>query len=141
MDIKIKPQYLCGTSGLFLIVLIIYFFSNDKILEKNILAAFLFLCFILSQLFWYNPIRNSFIHKLDKIIAKINVFLFLTYTLFYIKLSTNVLLLYLLLAILSLYAFYRSHFFSSKEWCCNDHLFNHSLIHISAFFASTYVFI
>jgi hypothetical protein len=141
MDIQIKPQCLCITSGLFAIVLIIYFFTNDKILEKNILATFLFLCFILSQLFWYNPIKNSFIHKLDAIIAKINVFLFLTYTLFYIKLSTNVLLLYLLLAILCLYAFYRSHFFSNKEWCCNEHLFNHSLIHIGSFFGALYVFI
>lgn len=141
MGNKIKPHYLCVTSGLFSIVLIIYFFSNDKILEKNILATFLFLCFILSQLFWWNPIHNSLIHKLDALIAKINVILFLIYTLFYLKLSTYVFILYLLLVILSAYAFYKSNFFSTKEWCCDEHLFNHSLIHIAAFFGTTYVFI
>jgi O-antigen ligase len=141
MGNKIKPHYLCFTSGLFSIVLIIYFLINHKILEKNILALFLFLCLIFSQLFWYNPIKNSFIHKIDVIIAKINVFLFLIYTLFYKKLSIIVLFLYLLLSVLSGYAFYRGYFYSTKEWCCDEHLFNHSLLHIGAFFGAMYVFI
>ena len=138
---KLKPHYLCFTSGLFSVVLIIYFLSDNKILEKNILASFLFLCLILSQLFWYNPIQNSFMHNIDGIVAKTNVILFFLYTLFYKKLSTNVLFLYLLLSTLSVYAFIRGKYYSYKEWCCDDHLFNHSLVHIGAFFAAMYVFI
>ena len=83
----LKPQCLCITSGLFLIPLLIYFLSNNKNLEKNVLAIFLCLCLLFSQLFWYNPICNSFIHKIDAIIAKLNAFLIIVYTLFYKKLS------------------------------------------------------
>ena len=134
-------QYLCITSGLFIIPLIIYFFSNYKILEKNILAFVLCICFILSQLFWYNPVRDSFIHKMDARVAKLNAFLFISYTLFYKKLSGFVLFLYLLLGVLTIYAFYRSNYYSCKEWCCDEHLFNHGLIHIAAFFSILFAFI
>ena len=134
-------QYLCITSGLFIIPLIIYFFSNHKILEKNILAFVLCICFILSQLFWYNPVRDSFIHKMDARVAKLNAFLFISYTLFYKKLYGFVLFLYLLLGVLTTYAFYRSNYYSCKEWCCDEHLFNHGLIHIAAFFSILFAFI
>ena len=137
----IKPYYLCITSGLFLIILIIYFFSNNKNLEKNILVFFLFLCLLLSQIFWFNPIKNSFIHKIDNRVAKLNAVLFILYTLFYKKLYGLILFLYLLLGILTICAFYKSNYYSKKEWCCDDHLFNHGLIHIAALFAMLYVFI
>jgi hypothetical protein len=137
----LKPQYLCITSGLFSIALIIHFLSNDKNLEKNILSFFVFLCLFLSQLFWYNPVQDSFIHKMDKIVAKLNAFLIIMYTLFYKNLSGLVLFLYLFLGILALYAFYRSHYYSTQEWCSDAHLFNHSLIHIAALFAMLYIFI
>jgi hypothetical protein len=137
----LKPHYLCITSGLFSITLFIYFLKNNKNLEKNILAFFLFLCLILSQLFWYNPIEHSLIHKIDKIIAKINAFLFICFILFYKNLSLEVKLLFILLGILSILAFYRSFCFSRKEWCSDDHLVNHGLLHISAFFGSLYVFL
>jgi hypothetical protein len=141
MDNILKPYYLCISSSLFSIPLIIYFLKNDKNLVKNILATFLFLSLLFSQLFWYNPICHSFIHKMDAIIAKLTAFLMITYTLFYINLPNVVLFLYLLLGVLTICAFYKSHFYSSKEWCCIEHLFNHSLIHIAAFFGTMYVFI
>jgi hypothetical protein len=137
----LKPHYLCITSGLFSIPLFIFFFNNDKNLEKNILAFFLCLCLLFSQLFWYNPICNSFIHKIDARIAKLNAFLMIMYTLFYKNLSYFVLFLYLLLGILAICAFYRSEYYSTKEWCCHEHLFNHGLIHIAAFFAMLFVFL
>ena len=137
----LKPYHLCITSGLFLIPLIIYFLSNDKNLEKNILAFFLCLCLLFSQLFWYNPISNSFIHKIDARVAKLNACLIIMYTLFYIKLSYFVLFLYILLGILTICAFYKSDYYSNKEWCCDGHLFNHSFIHIAAFFGFLYVFL
>lgn len=137
----IKPQYLCITSDLFSISIIIYFLTNNTNLEKNILAFSFFLCFIFSQLFWYNPIEHSLIHKIDAIISKINVFLFVIFLLFYKKLSLCVKSLYIFLGVLSILAFYRSDFFSRKEWCCDDHLFNHILLHICAFFVSLCVFL
>jgi hypothetical protein len=137
----LKPHYLCITSGLFSIGLIIYFLSNDKNLEKNILAAVLFLCLLLSQLFWYNPLRGSLIHKMDTIVAKLTAFLITIYILFYKKTSGYILFLYLLLGIFTTYAVYKSHYYSTKEWCCDDHLFNHSLIHIAGLFVILYIFL
>jgi hypothetical protein len=136
-----KPYYLCITSGLFLLVLIFYFFSIHKSLEKNVLAGALFFCLLFSQLFWYNPVDGSFIHKMDSIIAKLNSFLFIIYMLLYKKLSGLVLFLYLLLGILTICAFYRSDYYSRKQWCCDEHLFNHGLIHIAVLFGMLYSFI
>jgi len=137
----LKPYYLCITSALFLVALIIYFFSIHKNLEKNILACALFFCLLFSQLFWYNPENNSLIHKIDARIAKLTSFLFITYILFYKKLSGLVLFLYLLLGILTIYAFYRSDYYSTKEWCCDEHLFYHGLLHIAGLFVMLYAFI
>jgi len=139
--VYMKPQYLCITSGLFSISLIIYFLTKNKNIEKNILGFSLFLCFIFSQLFWYNPIEHSLNHKIDSNIAKINVFLFVVFLLSYKNLSLSVRFLYILLGILSIIAFYRSDYFSRKEWCCDDHLINHGLLHIAGFFGSLYVFL
>jgi len=134
------PQLLCITSAVSLIPIIAYTLKNEKKIEKNILAFFVFLCFIFSQLFWSNPIKYSLIHKLDKIVAKLTSFLCIFYVLFYKKLSTSVLFLYLLLGIFSIIAFYRSYYFSSKEWCCHEHIINHGLLHISGLFFLLYAF-
>ena len=137
----LKPYYLCITSGLFSISIIIYLFSNNKNFEKNVLAFFCFLCLLFSQLFWCNPVCDSFIHKMDARIAKINAFLFIVYILFYKNLSSIVLFLYILLGCLTLFAFYRSDYYSRQEWCCDGHIFNHGLIHIAAFFLFLCVFL
>lgn len=137
----LKPYYLCITSGLSFISLVIYIFKNKITFEKNILAWLLFLSLLLSQLFWYNPNQNSFIHIIDALVAKFTIFLFIVYTLFYKNLLWNTKLLYIILGILTIIAFYKSNSYSNKEWCCNDHLFNHGLLHISAFFATLYVFL
>jgi hypothetical protein len=138
---KLKPHYLCLTSGLFSISLFIYFLTTNKNLEKNVLAFTLFLCLVFSQLFWYNPIQHSLTHKIDAIIAKINAVLFVSFVLFYKNLSWSVKFLYILLGVLSILAFYRSDCFSRQEWCCDDHLINHGLLHIAGFFGSLYVFL
>ena len=136
-----KHSYLCLTSGLFLIPLYIYALKRHKKMGQHLLAFILLLCFIFSQLFWYHPVQHSLIHKVDALIAKITILLFALYTLFYKKLCLLSLVFYFLLGLLALCAFYRSNFFSTREWSCNDHLLNHGLLHISGFFAFLYVFI
>ena len=78
---------------------------------------------------------------MDKRVAKLNVFLIVIYTLFYKKLSNFVLFLYLLLGLFAMCAVYKSHHYSTQEWCCDEHLFNHSLIHIAGLFGILYVFL
>lgn len=137
----LRPSYLCITSGLSFISVGLYLFTNNKNIEKNILTISLFFCLVLSQLFWYNPIQRSPLHKIDAFVAKVTIFLFIVYTLFYKNLSMLVVFFYILLGILTILAFYRSDCFSNKEWCCDDHLFNHGLLHVSAFFATLYVYL
>jgi len=136
-----KPQYLCITSGLFVIPLCIYLLKLNKNKDESFLAIILLLCFIFSQIFWYKPINGSCIHKIDALITRITIVLFAIYTIFYKKLSKQNLVFYFLLGILALCAFYRSDFFSTKEWCSDGHLLNHGLLHITGLFAFLYVFV
>jgi hypothetical protein len=137
---ELYPCYLCVTSGISFIIIGIYLFNKNKNLEKNILAGVLFICLFLSQLFWSNPKQNSLIHKIDAFVAKITTLLFFTYV-FYKNYLNFMLYICIILAIFAIVSFYRSNHFSNKEWCCNDHLFNHGLLHIVGFFISLYVLV
>jgi len=46
-------------------------------------STILIVSIIVSQFFWKNPIKNSILHKIDSIIAKIVIILFIFYTLIY----------------------------------------------------------
>ena len=130
-------NFLCFTN-LLLLYSIFYFLNNNKkyILFEYILVSLLPFTIIFSQLFWYNPLRNSLIHKIDAIIAKIVIFSFILYTLIY-KFNFS----YLILLNFIFLSFYYSNHFSKKEWCCNNHLFFHSLLHIFCFIATFYAFV
>jgi Zn-dependent protease with chaperone function len=83
-------KYLCYTI-LLLIISIFYYLSNDKKLIINdlqsnieyVLALLLIVTIVFSQMFWNNPIKNSKIHKMDAIIAKIVMLSFAIYTIKY----------------------------------------------------------
>jgi len=75
MTLKLKPYYLCITSGISFISIGIYLFKK-KSLKKNIMAIILFICLFLSQIFWINPIQFSLIHKINAIVVKITIILF-----------------------------------------------------------------
>lgn len=136
---KSNHKYLCYTN-LLLIVSLFYFLFNiqetkNKPYVEYILASFLILTMIFSQLFWNNPIKQSKIHKIDAIIAKIVIFSFILYTLFY-KFKFSYLLVLLAIAT----SFYFSNYYSNQEWCSNKHLFCHGSLHIFCFIATFYAF-
>lgn len=132
-------KYLCCTN-LLLIVSLFYFLLNiqqskTKPYVEYILALFLVITIIFSQLFWNNPIKQSKIHKIDAMIAKIVIISFILYILLYkFKLS----FLLVLLAIAT--SFYFSNYYSNEEWCCNKHLLCHGLLHIFCFIGTLYAF-
>jgi hypothetical protein len=140
MIINLYPYYLCITSGISFINIGIYLFKKNKDFKRNILAIILFTCLFLSQLFWINPIQNSLVHKLDAFVAKITTLLFFLYV-FYKNYLKNIFYICIILGIFTIISFYRSNYYSNIEWCCNDHLFNHGLLHTNGFFISLYVFI
>lgn len=132
-----KYNFLCLTNLLLLYSIVYFFYNNQKyILFEYILVSLLPFTIIFSQLFWYNPVRNSLIHRIDAIIAKIVIFSFIIYTLIY-KFNFNYLILLTAIFISSYY----SNYYSSKNWCCNNHLFFHGLLHIFCFISTFYAFV
>jgi hypothetical protein len=123
----------------FLLVLSIFYFliniTYTTPIIEYIFASSLILTITFSQLFWNNPIKKSFIHKIDAIIAKTVIITFIAYTLIY-KFKFSFLLILLAIAI----SFYFSNYYSNKEWCCNKHIFYHGLLHIFCFIATFYTF-
>jgi uncharacterized membrane protein len=137
--LKTTHKYLCYTSLLPILSLFYFLFNKQEVKEKlfleYILASFLIITIIFSQIFWNNPIKQSKIHKIDAIIAKIVIFSFILYTLFY-KFKFSYLLLLLAISI----SFYFSNYYSNQEWCCNKHIFCHGSLHILCFIATFYAF-
>ena len=127
-------------TNLLLIISFLYFLFNTQELRNKpfieyVLASFLIITIIFSQLFWNNPIKQSTIHKIDAIIAKIVIFSFILYTLLY-KFKYSYLFVLLAIAI----SFYFSNYYSNQEWCSNQHLFCHGSLHIFCFIATFYAF-
>jgi hypothetical protein len=135
ISIMKKHQYLQYTNLLFIICLFYFLLKNNKPKIEYVLAFLLVISIIFSQVFWNNPIQHSKIHKMDAIIAKITVSLFILYTLIY---KFNIVFLFLLVAIAI--SFYFSNYYSTKEWCCNKHLLCHGSLHIFCFNAMFYTF-
>jgi Ca2+/Na+ antiporter len=137
----IRPQYLQLTSSLLLVTFAFFLFNSKKNICEIVLASLLLLTFILSQLFWSNPIRYSKIHKLDAIIAKFTLISFILYVFLFKQLSFLHFNLFLLLLCFMFYFFYYSHCHSCKEWCSNFHLYYHGLAHICCCITALYAFI
>ena len=125
-------------TNLLLLYSIIYFFTNNTVhtLIEYILVSLLPFTIFFSQLFWINPIRYSVIHKIDAFIAKIVISSFIIYTLIYKYNFSYIILLHFIFL-----SFYYNNYYSSKNWCCNNHLFYHALLHIFCFIATFYAFI
>jgi hypothetical protein len=134
-------QLLCITSSL-LLTSLFYFvlFSSHCIIEC--ILAFLLLCIILtSQLFWYNPIRYSIVHRIDAVLAKITIFSFMAYTLITKLPNTNVYFFsYILLLCLLFCMAISSEYYSQKEWLSVQHIVSHGLLHICSFIGTFYAF-
>jgi hypothetical protein len=74
---KFKNKCLCVTSSSSLIS---YLYNNYyNYYNYNILSFLLLLTYFFSQLFWFNPIQYSLIHKMDSIVAKTSISYFIIY--------------------------------------------------------------
>ena len=123
-------------TNLLLIISFMYGVFHYKTCFECILLFLIILSILCSQLFWNQPIQHSTIHKIDAMIAKIVIFLFILYTLWY---KFKISYLFVLFAIFV--AFYFSHHYSKQEWCSHQHLCCHGLGHIFCFIATFYAFI
>ena len=128
---KLKPQILCFTSILFLIglyFLIIKIINSKSVIKiEYFLVTLLVICTIVSVLFWSNPIKNSKMHKIDRLVARITIISFILYNILFYT-SYNISYLFIILA--ATIAFYTSHYYSSRDWISNEHILTHGLAHI-----------
>lgn len=108
-----------------------FLFIISLFYQKNIfLFLLLSIVTITSLSFWYNPIKNSIIHKIDGLFAKITIIIFILYKLF---IKTNDQIIFFFNALLMLYFLYLSDIYSNIKWCCKKHLYFHLLAHLFAF--------
>ena len=129
-------QMLLYTNLLLVISLIYFYFYSVKTWIEYSLAALLVAVIITSQIFWRNPIRGTLIHIIDSILAKICVFIFMSYTIFYKLESTEIAIAYsIILSLLGLSTWSGNHY-SNIQWCSPDHIKSHAFMHFFCFMAS-----
>ena len=67
-------KYLKITNSLLFISIIFYFLYSKKNLIETSLVTSLYVTIFFTQIFWCNPIKNSLVHKIDAIVAKMVIF-------------------------------------------------------------------
>jgi len=146
----LNPKYLCITSAAMTIPLafhmnkVVFKFVMDKgdvPLFERTLGASLFVAIMTSQWFWSNPVRGSMAHKVDKLVSKTSIMMFIFYTIFLKGLPRRMLRMYFLLVLIFFGFASASHYYSSKEWCSKKHLICHGGSHLVGFVSVFYTFI
>jgi hypothetical protein len=139
----IKPQYLKITNFLLGISFIFFIINSKKNINEILLGLCLLASILMSQLFWNSPKKYSLIHKLDAYVAKFSISYFIIYTLLCKNLQISRVLFYSYIVCLFgiFFSFYMSNYYSSREWCCSNHIYCHGILHICCFIASIYAFL
>jgi hypothetical protein len=127
-------------TSILLLCPIIAFQSRIREPSEWILAILVIMVIITSQLFWSNPIRNGWSHKIDSYVTKITIFIFIFYT-FYKGFSTLYWKWsYIIIIFMMAFSFYLSNYYSSKKWLCDQHILSHILVHYWGLIGSLYAF-
>ena len=121
---------LVGSSFL---LLLNYIYDRHNIWENNLIGL-VSINFILSVMFWMNPVKQSWIHRIDAAFAKVSLLMFTTYIMFIKSVSSRRKFAYIIaLSFVAIMAFF-SDVFSKQEWLCHEHVMSHFAFHV---FAST----
>lgn len=134
---SIHHKWLCFTPFLNVLALMYYYvFHQEKTRILNFISFFIAALTISTILFWYSPVRNDIIHKIDKTVVHMVCFLVigdvLFYKLFFQKWNRLVWFLYGIFLTLSGYFLYLSNHYSSLEWLSREHVFYHFWFHLFA---------
>jgi len=142
-NLDAKPHHLKITNFLLGISFIFFIINSKKNINEVLLGLCLIASILMSQLFWNNPKKYSLIHKVDAYVAKFSISYFIIYTLLGKKLQKSRVLFYSYIVCLFgiFFSFYMSNYYSSKEWCCSNHIYCHGILHLCCFIASLYAFL
>ena len=125
------------SSYLFLLPVMFYFLTNNNV--QAFIPIILFINFILSVLFWSNPIKKSWIHRIDSVFAKISITINILYI--YLHLSNPQKYLFVYTVTNMFYLFYLSNKYSMVEWLSKLHILSHCYAHIMAVISLFFMFI
>jgi hypothetical protein len=133
------------SSFLFLIPLYVFFNKSNKNNYEYGLSFLIYINFILSILFWMNPIKQSIMHKIDAFFVRVSVICITLYIMFiknnYCQDKNTCKFIYLLIFCCFIILFYFSHYYSTRKWCCNEHLVCHCFFHIIGVIGVTIAFL
>lgn len=133
--------YLLLSSLIVLLPLTFFYFKTNKNNYEYILANLLIINMILSLLFWYNPIKNSLIHKIDAFFVRVSLISFILYIVFLKNNSLLCMMCFLILFLLVVLMFLYSDKESSKNWCSKNHTNFHMCLHLFGYLAACFAFI
>ncbi len=130
------------TSLLFIIPIFCIAYFREPCTYEIVLGILLIICILFSQLFWNYPIRNSYIHTIDSVFAKITIAAFMVYTL-YLRSQKNdeieLFWLYLELIMIIVGCAFMSDYHSSRQWCSDKHIFYHGFLHYFCMIGACFV--
>lgn len=130
-------HYLLVGSSFLLLLNYIYKRRNSW---ENYLIGLVSINFVLSVMFWINPVKHSWIHRIDAIYAKISLLAFTLYIMFIKSISSRRKLAYTIaLSFVVIMAFFSDEF-SKKEWLCRDHVMSHFAFHVFASVGTLFAF-
>jgi hypothetical protein len=132
--------YLCITNLSLFFSLLFFYLNSKKNIYEWILAVLLSLIIICSQLFWSNPIQHSLIHRIDAIVAKVSIVCFFIYIMFFKRHPWWGCLTAGFIMVCIATSFYLSNHFSTIEWCSEEHIMFHGLMHIFCYIGTFYAF-
>jgi hypothetical protein len=134
---NIHHRWLCITPALNLVPLVYYWKYREKTGVFTFICFFLFCLMITTFLFWFSPIRNGFMHKIDKTVVHVVAFLTIGYMLFFrlffeTTTSRYMWFIYGIFLTLNGYFLYLSKYYSNIQWCSREHIYAHFWFHLVA---------
>ena len=128
---------LVGSSFL---LLLNYIYERQNEWENNLIGLVYINC-ILSVMFWMNPVKQSWIHRIDAVFAKISLLMFTTYIMFIKSVGSRRKFAYTIaLSYVAIMAFF-SNVYSRLEWVCRDHVMSHFAFHVFATMGTLFAFV
>ena len=113
------------TSSLFFVPL--YVLHNNNIYVFWVLQDLIILQGIASMAFWWNPVKGSFTHKIDRVLARISISSVISY-----KMYNSPTTMFVLNIMIMLLFFKMSNMYSRQVWCSKPHIICHAFAHLYA---------
>ena len=144
------PKILYASSHLFLLVIFMNLMSYGHLTTKDkvrscltelhplifsMFSSSLMTNFAFSIAFWNNPVRGSLIHLIDTVASKTSIGMTVIYHVFFHGLPICRRVCYVITIAFMGWCFYLSNCYSTKAWCCPQHILSHFMAHICAFIA------